>query len=48
MAVRLSDTTITIRVPQQEKDLVTDYCEKHRRSQTDVLRELIRSLEDKS
>ncbi|MCL6754632.1 CopG family transcriptional regulator [Nostoc sp. CCCryo 231-06] len=35
---------ITFRVTQQEKDLLKLYCEQEARNQTEVLRELIRSL----
>jgi predicted DNA-binding protein len=36
---------ITFRVNDQEKDILRAYCEKQGRTQTDVLRELIRNLE---
>lgn len=36
--------TITIRLPEMEKEKLDKYCEKVGRSQTDVLREFIRSL----
>ncbi|PSB18854.1 CopG family transcriptional regulator [Phormidesmis priestleyi ULC007] len=35
---------VTFRVTQEEKDLLKQYCEQSARNQTDVLRELIRSL----
>lgn len=38
---------ITFRVTQTEKDLLRTYCEQEGRNQTDVLRELIRTLKRK-
>ncbi|MBO3457267.1 CopG family transcriptional regulator [Aetokthonos hydrillicola Thurmond2011] len=35
---------ITFRVNDQEKDILRTYCERQGRTQTDVLRELIRNL----
>ena len=35
---------VTFRVTQEEKDLLRLYCEQEARNQTEVLRELIRSL----
>lgn len=35
---------ITFRVTQDEKDLLRKYCEQESRNQTEILRQLIRSL----
>lgn len=35
---------ITFRVTQEEKELLKQYCDQEGRTQTDILRELIRSL----
>lgn len=35
---------LNIRVPEKEWDLLIEYCEKKKRTKTDVLREFIRSL----
>ncbi|PZO17360.1 MAG: CopG family transcriptional regulator [Leptolyngbya foveolarum] len=40
-------STITIRLPQAEKAILDDVCKTTGRTQTDVLREFIRSLEQK-
>jgi hypothetical protein len=39
--------TLTIRLPEKETKILVDYCGKHDRTRTDVLREFIRSLEGK-
>ena len=39
---------ITFRLTQAEKDLLQAYCEQEGRTQTDVLRELIRKLKRKA
>jgi predicted DNA-binding protein len=36
---------LTIRLPLKELDILKRYCERESRTQTDVLREFIRSLE---
>lgn len=35
---------ITFRVTEEEKDLLKQYCEQEGRTQTDILREMIRRL----
>ena len=35
---------VTFRLTQAEKDLLKQYCEQASRNQTDVLRELVRTL----
>ena len=35
---------ITFRVTEQEKELLKEYCEQEGRTQTDILRELVRGL----
>jgi predicted DNA-binding protein len=39
-----SKETIQIRLPKEEKDIIDEYCQKTGRTQTDVIREFIRSL----
>jgi len=38
---------ITVDLPDQEQELLESYCTQTRRTQTDVIREFIRSLGDK-
>jgi predicted DNA-binding protein len=40
-----SKETLQIRLPKEEKDMLNLYCKKHGRTQTDVIRELIRGLQ---
>ena len=42
-----SDKKITIRLPQEELDLLDTYCRTTSRSKTEVLRECIRGLKRK-
>jgi predicted DNA-binding protein len=42
-----SKETIQIRLPKEEKLILDVYCEKTGRTQTDVLREFIRSLQER-
>lgn len=35
---------ITFRLTQEEKELLKEYCEQQGRTQTDILRELVRGL----
>lgn len=39
-----SKETVQIRLPKEEKDRLDKYCERVGRTQTDVIREFIRSL----
>ncbi len=43
----MAKTQIAIRIEAKEKELLDRYCELTGRTQTDVLRELIRSLKRK-
>ncbi|KAB8333474.1 CopG family transcriptional regulator [Scytonema tolypothrichoides VB-61278] len=38
---------ITFQIPEHEKDILLEYCEQEDRTQSDVLRELVRSLKKK-
>jgi predicted CopG family antitoxin len=40
--------TLTIRLPEKELELLKTYCDQENRSQTDVIREFIRSLKRKT
>jgi hypothetical protein len=40
-------STLTFQIPEKEKELLLKYCEQEQRTQSDVLRELVRSLKDK-
>jgi Arc/MetJ-type ribon-helix-helix transcriptional regulator len=40
-------STITFQIPEHEKEILHQYCEQEQRSQSDVLRELVRSLKRK-
>ncbi|MUL35197.1 ribbon-helix-helix protein, CopG family [Gloeocapsopsis dulcis] len=42
-----AERKLTIRIPQQELDLLEAYCEQTSRTKTDVIRELIRKLAQK-
>ena len=42
------DKRLHIRISSQEAEILAHYCEKTQRSQSDVLREMIRALENKN
>jgi hypothetical protein len=46
-AMTKSKSTITFQIPPQEREFLTQYCEQEQRTQSDVLRELVRSLKKK-
>ncbi len=46
-AMPKSKSTITFQIPPQEREFLTQYCEQEQRTQSDVLRELVRSLKKK-
>jgi hypothetical protein len=37
-------STITFQIPQKEREVLIQYCKQEQRTQSDVLRELVRSL----
>ena len=39
-----SESTLTVRLPKQEKERLDRYCEENQRTLTEVVREFIRSL----
>jgi hypothetical protein len=41
----MSTYNLNVRIPENEKEILEKYCEKTSRSKTEVIRELIRSLE---
>ena len=41
------DACFNMRLPQEELEVLKRYCRKRRRTQSDVVREFIRSLEKK-
>lgn len=40
-------STITFQIPEHEKEILKRYCEQEQRNQSDVLRELVRTLKEK-
>jgi len=40
-------STITFQIPEQEREILKQYCEQEQRTQSEVLRELVRSLKKK-
>lgn len=41
----MSTYNLNVRIPENERQILETYCEKTSRSKTEVIRELIRSLE---
>lgn len=39
--------SINIRLPKMEKKILDDYCKRVKRNKTDVIREFIRSLQER-
>jgi molybdopterin-binding protein len=44
---RKSQGWITFQASAEERRVLDDYCQRHQRSKTDILRELVRGLEDR-
>jgi hypothetical protein len=40
-------STLTFQIPENEKATLLEYCKQEQRTQSDVLRELVRSLKQK-
>ncbi|AFY88060.1 CopG family transcriptional regulator [Chroococcidiopsis cubana CCALA 043] len=40
----MSENHLSIRIPTTEMSILEQYCKKHQRTKTDVIREFIRSL----
>ncbi|KAB8334075.1 CopG family transcriptional regulator [Scytonema tolypothrichoides VB-61278] len=40
-------STLTFQIPEHEKEILIQYCQQEQRTQSDVLRELVRSLKKK-
>lgn len=43
----MASKQLNLRVPDIELEILERYCERYQRSKTDVIREFIRSLQDK-
>ena len=41
------EDSINIRLPKAEKKILDDYCKRVKRNKTDVIREFIRSLQER-
>lgn len=39
--------TLTAKIPEKERQILEDYCKTHKRTKTEVIRELIRNLSKK-